>query len=160
MVTLITGGKNAGKSSYLYDWFCKEPVGYGVLSMKRYVLGMHQGYDLLFLPSEVRINLCSKIPIDYVPQKDDIIQGNYLFDPQAFESACHFMISHLTEKDAPIWLDEVGNLEMSGKGFTPIIKLLCPAERDLRIGVRFSCIYGFTKLIGDNHFHVIYTLEK
>lgn len=157
MITLVTGLKNTGKSSYLYNWFCREPVGFGVLSIKRFEGEVHSGYDLLFLPICKKVNLCTRMNESYTGCKEDLVRGNYIFDQSAFDQAYQFIQENLYYKKEPIWLDEIGILEIDGKGFWPIIKMIQPMDIELRLGVRLSCVYEFTRMIENNNFHIIYS---
>lgn len=157
MITLVTGLKNAGKSSYLYNWFCREPAGCGVLSIKRFEGKIHNGYDLLFLPIGKKVNLCTQIDKSYSHCQGELIQGNYMFDQVAFDQAYQFIQESTHYKKEPIWLDEIGILEINGKGFWPIIKMIQSIDVELRLGVRLSCVYEFTRMIDNNNFHIIYS---
>lgn len=156
MITLVTGEKNVGKSTYLYEWFRKEPVGCGVISIKEYDNDIHVGYDLLLLPIYTRIQLCTLIPPSYTPHRKDLIQGRFIFKKEAFDTAIDYILENLPPIGEPIWIDEVGILESEGKGFMPIIAKISNLGYDLRIGVRLSCLKKITQMLHNNHCEIIY----
>lgn len=157
MIILVTGPKNSGKSTYLLNWFENDPKGYGVLSMKRFKNNIHCGYDLIFLPSGKKLNLCNRYSVNDQIKDNDLIQGNYIFNQYAFDQAYSYITENITMSSLPIWLDEVGLLEIKGKGFMPTIRKIQHLNIEMRIGVRLSCVYEFARMIGNkNQFHIIY----
>lgn len=156
MITFITGLKNSGKSTYLYEWFKKEPIGSGVISIKRYVENIHIGYDLLLLPSCKQIQLCTLLSPTHITQAEDLIQGKFIFEKGIFEKSSQYISENLPQKGKPIWIDEIGLLEVEGKGFMPILKEISSLEYDMRIGVRLSCVYQIARMLHNNHIHIIY----
>lgn len=140
MITVVTGKKNAGKSSFLLEWFNSDPRGAGILTMKRYSGIRLEGYDIMLLPCGKRINLCEVLPEDYQPDDSELIQGKYLFDKNAFAEAEKYLLENLPDAEEPFWLDEVSYLELNGKGFYPLLHFALSMQPEIRLGVRESCL--------------------
>ncbi len=139
MITVVTGKKNSGKSSFLLDWFNNDPRGVGALTVKRFRGKQIEGYDLLLLPSGKRINLCGLIPDEYDPDPDEIIMDHCIFDKYAFIEAKNYILDHLPDVEEPFWLDEISVLELDGEGFYPLLQFALSIHPEIRLGVNEAC---------------------
>ena len=66
-----------------------------------------------------------------MPDESDIIVGRFSFDPDAFGIASTWLDQHLADPEVfHIILDEVGKLEMDGKGWGPWLRSALPVLQD------------------------------
>lgn len=136
MITLITGDKNAGKSSYLESWYHCDPRGCGCISRKIYQQDRWLGYDLWLLPG------CEQIPFirlgAYFEMLDDeelIYYNRFAFSPKAFGEAIR-RIDAYPDSTSPLWIDEAGKQELTGHGFDALIRKALQSGRELRVVFR------------------------
>ena len=74
-----------------------------------------------------------------IPEKGDLIVGRFAFDPEGFATAGHWLDEHLHDPEVKnIILDEVGNLELDGKGWGSWLRTALPqlGEKTLVLVVR------------------------
>ncbi|MGL4780802.1 MAG: nucleoside-triphosphatase [Bacteroidales bacterium] len=140
MITIITGDKNSGKSTYLKNWYSLTRTGYGIISEKTFFGEMHIGYDIFFLSNEDKLPLC-RLPqyTEDLLSKDLIQQGRYLFCSHTFKTVENRLIEGLINESV-LWLDEVGFLELYGYGYAKVIDEAQKRHIQLRITVRQSLL--------------------
>lgn len=149
MIRIITGEKNSGKSRLFRDLYLREGAGEPALySQKLTVEGVVCGYDLLLLPSLKRlrfVSLRSSVSPDPATYET---QGRFAFLKKAFRIGEEHILSfpdHL-----PVWIDEIGLLEINDGGYASLLKRLLAAERDVTITLRSQLLdsllqkYGIT----------------
>jgi nucleoside-triphosphatase THEP1 len=141
-VRLLTGAVDSGKTAWLQRR-AALPGRAGFLSCKRFS-GSGQdsaflGYDLLFLPSG------DSMPLARLAAHGDAGEGwflfrRFMFDPRAFAAAESRQCEQATAGTEEFLLDEIGPLEMEGRGFAGLLGMLLTGERDLIISTRPSLI--------------------
>jgi nucleoside-triphosphatase THEP1 len=146
MIFILTGPVHSGKTTllkkvvwelkkqkYKVDGFLSEAVG----EKKQAV-----GYDLFDLEEETSIPFIRR-----TGEENWQRIGSYFFIPQSLAQAKKII---LRRKDADILVvDEVGPLELSGKGFWPALKqvILLESKRYLFV-VRTNCLGDFLAMLG------------
>lgn len=137
MITIITGAKDTGKSSYLESWYREKPEGVGFFSRKVFRSGVHIGYDLVLLPGMRTVPFIRVDGFGIGEDCEEIIrQGRFLFASSAFYLAEEWMESHPVLDDVPVWMDEIGALELFGYGFDRIVRNALAEGRELRVVFR------------------------
>ena len=141
-VGLLTGPVDSGKTAWLLRR-AQLPGRAGLLSCKRFS-GPAQdsaflGYDLLFLPSK------ESMPLARLADHEDADGGwllfrRFLFDPRAFAAAESWYREQNSAGTEEFLLDEVGPLEMEGRGFARLLGMLLGGERNLIISTRPSLV--------------------
>lgn len=136
MITIITGKKNSGKSTYLKQWYLEEKNGCGIISEKIFLADSHIGYNILLLPDEIKLPLC-RLPqyTEDLSGAELIQQGRYLFSSEVFKSVSDTLKEELPAHSV-LWLDEVGYLELFGYGYADIIDDAQKKQIELRLSVR------------------------
>lgn len=138
MITIVTGEKDSGKSSYLQNWYTKSPEGCGILSQKVIRNDLVAGYDMLLLPSLVRVPLCrTSNYLNDLQTLDTTTQGRFTFSASTFQEAISQTMPLLLCADT-FWLDEIGQLELNNQGYAPLLHFAMMQCCDLRLGVRLS----------------------
>lgn len=140
MITIVTGEKDSGKSSYLQNWYTTDPVGCGILSQKVIRNNLVAGYDMLLLPSLVKMPLC-RTPnhLEDLQTTDTITQGRFTFSASTFQEAISQTMPLLLCSDT-FWLDEIGQLELNNAGYAPLLHFAIMQCCNLRLGVRLSLL--------------------
>ena len=142
-VTLITGERNSGKSERFLEAYRKVSTGIAICSEKMYDEDQVTGYRMRLLPDGIS---CPFIESEEEMKDFDRYeyQGHFRFRKEAFDRAIQFVMDH-KEADT-VWIDEVGKLELSGKGFAPLIRLLVKQDRDMVLVVRAPYVKTFCDL--------------
>ena len=121
MILILTGPTRSHKTTTLKHWAEKRSDCGGVLSPD--VDGLRVLYNVR---TKETIPWQKKMPGDA-----DIIVGRFSFDPGAFDIASTWLKRHLADPEIfHIILDEVGKLEMDGKGWGPWLRTALPVLQD------------------------------
>jgi len=144
-IFLLTGPKNSGKSTRLMNWIQKETNAAGIVCPRS--KGKRELYS-------VHANNYKEFEVDN--DSSPVVNiGNYNFLKESFDWAENELLK--TTELKPQWLviDEVGPLELQGKGFDKVIRQLIPRpelkETNLLLVVRESLVdevltyYNFDK---------------
>ena len=129
MILILTGPTRNHKTTTLMRWADKREDCGGVLSPD--VDGLRVLYN---------VKTKQSIPWQKeIPDQGDLIVGRFAFDPQGFTIAGQWLNEHLKDNEVRhIILDEVGNLELDGKGWGPWLRTALPqlGEKTLVLVVR------------------------
>jgi len=140
IITIVTGEIDAGKTRYLHERASRSGIA-AWLSVKSL-----PGYDLLMLPAGRRIPLArpaeNQVPGDWFPFR------RFFFNPAAFAAAesCCAALDGPPPKE--LILDEVGPLELEGRGFAPLFRIFLAAGSDLVVSVRPSLLEAVPEYFG------------
>ena len=140
IITIVTGEIDAGKTRYLHERASRSGIA-AWLSVKSL-----PGYDLLMLPAGGRIPLArptgSDVPRGWFPFR------RFFFNPAAFAAAesCWAALDGPPPKE--LILDEIGPLELEGRGFAPLLRIFLSAGSDLTVSVRPSLLEAVPDYFG------------
>ena len=135
MIKIITGPMNGGKSTQFLKLYEESGDGIALYSQKQYdESNTIVGYNLVLLPDKKEIPfICLKDSV--CPNEDRyFIQGRFAFLKETFEQAERYILSfpdHL-----PVWIDEVGGLELKGLGYSNLLHKLLESDRNIILTVR------------------------
>lgn len=147
MVFILTGPVHSGKTTTLkraVQKFKKAKLDIGGFLSEAVFKGQERtGYDLFDLKKE------KSIPLIRRAGKEDWQRvGSYFFVPTGLEEAQR-IISHSKNSDICV-VDEVGPLELSGKGFWPALKpILFPPLTTFLIAVRKSILEDLLDILDE-----------
>ncbi|MDD6211014.1 MAG: nucleoside-triphosphatase [Bacteroidales bacterium] len=137
MITIVTGPENSGKSSFLENWFDQSEQGVGAISVKRYKRGVFSGYNLMQLPDKELIPLNCLVKENDQIGPESLICGHFIFYPASFVWLEDRLQPYVREtSDCPVWLDEIGKLELQRKGFDSVLRKALRSNCELRFAVR------------------------
>ncbi len=140
MIQIITGPRDCGKTSRLLSLFNQNQTGDGLLSIKQFHPASNQitGYRLLHLSSQKSHSLARRTspgsPPSATPQQYQL--GDFTFSPSAFTYAETLLNTLIERQIQPIYLDEIGLLELNDHGFAPIVPALIVSGLDLILAIR------------------------
>ncbi len=166
MVTIVSGAINEGKTRKIISLYENSKQGDGVVSKKifRTNLGSEEiiypaikfcGYDIMHLSTGKTMPLAYKHP--FVPEQWDELYrcGPYLFSRSAFEFAWN-ILGHLIENGtSPLFIDEIGPLELEGKGFAPVLRRALESAIDVTFTTRKHCLEDVVKTFNINDFQIV-----
>lgn len=156
MIKIISADINAGKTTWLRENFARENKGDGFLSIKTFVEDVHSGYDLLHLRTGNRQPFIRKVThLEKNWQEAFCLASFFSFHKKGFPFAEEIAREALRERVAPFYFDEVGPLELKGKGFAPLFKQLIDAKVDLIVAIRFFLVDEVKKTFEINDAEIV-----
>jgi len=140
MIKIVTGKINSQKTTRMMDLFLKDRQGDGFISLKVMSDQKVYGYHAMKLSSrEKRLLLVHK---DFYLSEFFAIEkiGPYLIHPEVKKWIEQDIEKMIQKKVQPIYLDEIGALELGGLGFDSIFKKMVSSNLNLIIVVREDMI--------------------
>ncbi|MGD2088682.1 MAG: nucleoside-triphosphatase [Candidatus Aminicenantes bacterium] len=140
MIYIITGGIDEGKTREIEAIYRQMKKGDGWVSRKVFLNKVFVGYEIQRLSSKEKLPLVYKK--EYVPAGWDEIysMGPFCFSKQAFEFAGKIIDEIIDKNINPVFIDEIGPLELQGKGFCSMLEKILKTQKDIYIVVRRHCI--------------------
>ncbi|MEI6456979.1 MAG: nucleoside-triphosphatase [bacterium] len=123
-IVIITGGIGKGKTTFakhVTDYLRHNGYGIsGFLAIGVQEEGKRTGFDLLDLRTNERVELCRETG---TPENQRA--GKYFFRPEGIKKG-NELLDPLKNKDAALFvIDEIGPLELNGRGWSQAIETLC-----------------------------------
>lgn len=143
MVYIISGPIDSGKSTRMAAFYqnCHRCQADGLISRKIYMGSTFIGYELIRL-SNGETRLLALLARHYLGQFEERFNyGHYVFSRSAFafgEQALEEMLEDGNIKY--IFLDEIGPIELEGRGFWRVFQRLLKSDKHLFIVVRSECL--------------------
>ena len=146
MVYIITGEINEGKTQKMVSLYNQLNRGDGFVSKKIFNLDKDfAGYEIVRLSTGERLPLAYKrgfVPADW----DEIFRcGPFRFSEAAFAFAENIIDDIIHRRIEPVFIDEIGPLELQGQGFSAILTKTLNAQKDVYIAVRNRCVEDVKK---------------
>lgn len=137
MIKIVSADINGGKTSWMLKDSQKNPRADGFLSIKTFAGEVHSGYDLLHLKTGARQPFIRKI--SHLESKWDeafCLADYFSFHKKGFPFAEKVALQAIEEKSTPFYFDEVGPLELKGRGFANLFLRLIESKIDMVVAVR------------------------
>jgi nucleoside-triphosphatase THEP1 len=135
MVYIVTGPHNSGKTTVLRSLYTMMNRGDGIALVKRLSGETITGYCAERLSNNVRVPFAcniKSIPDDW----DECYRyGRFSFSRRGTHYACNILDECLNSRISPIFIDEVGLLELAGSGLTPVRRILV-SDSDVYLTIR------------------------
>lgn len=136
MVTLITGPLRAGKTSRLLGIAAEHPNAGGFCCPKQWENDRHTGYDIQDIATGETTPFAIRITDKPATWREADTIGNWSFCETGFRFA-EAVIREAWERNRhPIFMDEVGPLELQDRGFSSLLRKLLVGPTPLYIVVR------------------------
>ncbi|NOY23928.1 MAG: hypothetical protein GXO70_10525 [Acidobacteria bacterium] len=135
MVTFIVGQVNSGKTTKMAAIY-KKRGGDGILCPKYMENGIHLGYNLVHLKTGESIPFARFT--EALPEGWD---ETFRFGPHSFSEKAQKYAAEIIETASqtgisPIFLDEIGPVELEGQGFAPLFRTLLENPGEIIVSVR------------------------
>ncbi len=155
MVVIIAGEIDAGKTTKLLEIYETIKSGDGIIAKKVFTAGTFTGYELVRLTTGEK-KLFAVLKENLPDEWEEVFSHRrFSFSKKAFEFAEHTFEQILAEKITPIFIDEIGPLELSGKGFDEIFKKLLEANRKIYAAIRTDCVKSVIEKYAIKDYEVI-----
>jgi nucleoside-triphosphatase THEP1 len=140
MVYIVAGGIDEGKTEKMDALYQERKQGDGFLSKKIFVDKDFVGYEIVRLSSGENMPLAYKS--DHVPGDWDEMHrfGPFSFSKRAFAFARQIIDEIIDKGIEPVFIDEIGPLELRGEGFCEILQEVLNTGKDVYISVRSRCV--------------------
>lgn len=128
---------------------------YGLVSRKIFGESGHRGYEGLVLTTGETFPIA--LHYEYIPPDWDELYrlGPYSFSERGFlRAATVFSPQNISDKN-PLFLDEIGPLELSGRGFYSIAAAILRLKKDIYITSRPSCVDPIIEKFGIKNYNII-----
>jgi len=144
-INILAGKMNSGKTSKMIEIYEKLKKGDGFVSIKTMYKDKVYGYEILKLSSNEKMQFI--LNEQYIGDKwQEIFKiGSYSFSKQAMQFIEKEIEKMISCKITPIFLDEIGNLELQDKGFSNILNKLVKSESEIYITIREDLVKSIIK---------------
>jgi len=117
--------------------------------------GDFTGYEIVRLGTGERKELALKTAA--LPDRWDEIFccGPYHFSRAALDFAREIIDDIIAHGIEPIFIDEIGPLELAGKGFAPLLKKAIKTGKDIYISVRSHCVEDVLKTFNTRDHRIV-----
>ncbi len=136
MNIIFTGKINEGKTSALRDHYEKNQLGDGFISVKKMIGDrVHSYISTRLSTKEEKVILVH----EQFFSKDFLVAGKigpYIINLLTLESIEKSIIKMISSKVEPIYLDEIGVLELKGYGYDYIFRKMIQSKLSFIISVR------------------------
>ncbi len=153
MVYLLTGPRDSGKTTRLLKLY-EEKRGGGIASIK----GKKDGYEfykIAFLGSAQPSLLLATENPEYAENPDFFKFKRFYFSKTAFKKAKLYITQIIALSVSPIFLDEVGKLELNGMGFHNVCLKLIGLQSDVYITVRDTNLSEFLRVFKPENYKIL-----
>ena len=163
MIYIISGAVNEGKTRKMASIYNKLKQGDGFLSKKIFAGPGHKtftGYEITRLATGQSMPLAYKA--GHIPARWDELTtcGPYCFSKAAVAFAHRIIDDIIDRATGPVFIDEIGPLELTGKGFAPLFKKALQTREDIYVSVRNSCVAGVIEKFRIRDYEIIKVKEQ
>ncbi|HOP57456.1 MAG TPA: nucleoside-triphosphatase [Bacillota bacterium] len=136
MVSIVTGKINSGKTGRMISIYEKTHKGDGFVSLKNMDGNTVLGYDAMQLSTGEKFPLVSRKGRNSVKFRQACRIGPYFFSQDAIDMIGEKIGEMIKNNVSPLYLDEIGPLEIEGKVFDNTLKAMISSGLDICITVR------------------------
>lgn len=159
MINIITGAVNSGKTTKLIDIFNNIGRGDGFFNRKIYIDNHYIGQEIVGMQSGIK-RLWSNRELQIGESQQVFSYKKYNFYKEGLEFAENIITIILESGIEPIYIDEIGPLELQEKGFHKLFKECLESGKELYVVVRESCVKDVIKKYGIQKYQIIYSIKK
>ena len=136
MIHIVTGKMNSGKSTTLGSIYQELKKGDGFISVKRMHYDKVHGYEIMRLSTNNLHPLVIREEFAHQDMKIVCQIGPYLFLEDTLRIVENEIEEMIQSKVSPIFLDEIGQLELYDQCFDSIFRKMAESNLDIYITVR------------------------
>ncbi len=159
MITLVIGPRNGGKTTYLQEIFHSQGAGaWGFCSEKVMEDGQLKGYNLVNMRTS---HTCPLARLASGPLPADFgqggVYGRFVFADNGFRTAQQWLDTALENRAETFFMDELGQLELQGRGHAPLIEKAVSAGLNLYITIRDIHVKAAAERFGFGRYTPVFT---
>ena len=139
-INIISGKIDCGKTTKLLQMYTKINLGDGFALKKNYIKGEYVGQQVVRLSTGESKDFSFRE--GFAPKEIDLVYAykNYSFTKEGLCFAEKIIMELIENNVEPIFMDEIGPLELQEKGFYKIFLLLLQTEKEIFVVIRDSCL--------------------
>jgi nucleoside-triphosphatase THEP1 len=155
MIYIVSGGIDRGKTRKIESLYRRIGQGGGFVSRKIFDDTAFRGYEIVDLTTGRRLPLALKR--EMVPDNWDEAGrcGPFSFSLRAIAMAEKIVDDIIADGVEPVFIDEVGPLELQGQGFAPLLKKILDTDKEIYLTVRPTCLTPIVKHFGIKDYKLI-----
>ncbi len=143
MVKIVTGKIDSHKTERTKALYDADHKGDGFISLKMMLKNKVHSYQALRLSSGDKFPLVVRDEFVYEDFPIGCQIGPYLFNKKTIDMIIREISLLVKKRVAPLYLDEVGLLEIEGKCFDPIVRIMVDSNLDCVFSVREDLVEKF-----------------
>lgn len=158
MIYIIAGEINQGKTQRMISLYQQQQTKQGDGFVSKKIFPDHAdftGYEIVRLSNNEKMPLAYRS--QYLPPGFDEIDrcGPFHFSKAAVTFAESIIDDIIARDIEPIFIDEIGPLELAGKGFAPLLEKILKTHKELYITVRNHCVEEVLKKFNIREYELI-----
>jgi nucleoside-triphosphatase THEP1 len=155
MVTVLKGGINQGKTAKILEIYSRGKSGDGFITKKVFKKGVFSGYEIVRLSSQESRPFIFKMGHEPENLPRVFKYGQFTFSGDGIDFAEEIMIDVINKGIDPVYIDEIGPVELQEKGFYKLFRMALESGRNLFVTVRESCVDDVLRLLKINDYEII-----
>ena len=136
MVTIITGPINSGKTTKMKELYKSNSAGDGFISLKLMKNSVVEGFDIMKISSSEIKPFIRRRGNELPTWKENCFLGPYTVSEEAINWVVGDIEDLIIKGNFPVYLDEIGLLELKGKCFSEILIKMLIADGEIYISIR------------------------
>lgn len=154
MVWIISGRTNDGKTEKIESIF-KKKGGDGIVSKKIFKNATFIGYEIQRLSTKKRLPLACFKGCE-ISQWDEVFTfRRFSFSSKAFLYAKDVCDEILQKNISPIYIDEIGPIELNNRGFASFLKKALESKREVYLTVRKWLVSEIIEIFAISDYQII-----
>jgi nucleoside-triphosphatase THEP1 len=159
MIYIVSGEIDRGKTQKIESLYRQREQGGGFVSRKIFEGTALRGYEIVDLTTGRRLPLALKTEV--LPDNwDEACRcGPFSFSLKAIAMAEKIVDGIIADSVEPVFIDEVGPLELRGRGFALLLKRVLDTDKEIYLTVRRTCLTPIVRSFNIRNYELI-ELEK
>lgn len=153
MLTIVTGSQNSGKTTALRRHFEKCQQGDGFIAVKHFEGSQIIGFSARRLTTGEMRHLAVHDCVNQNMLDVACKIGPYAFSQRTLNWIDKTILNLIAQKTQPLYLDEIGKLEMKGAGLNNAFQSILHSGLDAIISVRTDLLDAVLKHYDIHHFN-------
>lgn len=139
MITIICGENNRGKTAKIKSIYAEDMKGDGFITEKIFSNSIFCGYKITRLSTGESVTQSFKT--EFFPLDENVLYtcGSLTFKQDGFDFAESIIHDIIDKRISPVFIDEIGPLELKGKGIHDSFKKILRTDGAVYFTVRKHC---------------------
>lgn len=139
----------------MQDLYELDQLGDGFVAVKHMLKDKVHSYEAMRLKTKKRLPFIIRDEFAYEDFRVNCQIGPYLFNQDTIDAVNMAISQMIKDKVSPIYLDEIGLLELEGKCFDHILRKLVASKLDLVLSIREDLVEAIVQKYQINEYEVI-----
>lgn len=155
MIVIITGPVNSGKTTKMAAIYRETGMGDGFILPKVFIGGRYAGQNIMQLSTGIAkpFSLAEK---RFSRDREAFQYRNYSFCTEGQQFAENIVQKAISAHASPVFLDEVGPVELKRQGFYKLLQNLLENNADLFLSVRGECLKDIVKCFHIKQYRLVF----